>query len=122
MLGLVIKSSVAFCASYVVLSFQINNVSLFERLNQFTGPVGQNIQSALGESFDRTWEKTQELGGQLFTNSEPKAVQDHVDKTQSAIKKKLAPPAKHIKNTAESYLEDLRKEERDDLSRIISSD
>ncbi|MCO4755710.1 MAG: hypothetical protein KC478_14615 [Bacteriovoracaceae bacterium] len=119
MLGIVLKSSIAFSVSYIVLSFQVNNTYIFDHLNNITGPVGENIQMVLSKSFSQTWNTTKTYGKQMFTSSEPDSIEatieDSVDKTQSAIKRQIAP----VKKPVESYLEELRKEERDGLSRII---
>lgn len=123
MIGLIFKSTLGFCASYIVLSFQFNNVFLFEHINNLTGPVGENIQTALGDGVARTWEKTKDMSGQVFTNSEPQsAIEDEVAKTQSALKKGFKPAMERIKKPVESYLEELKSEERDGLSKLIESD
>lgn len=123
MIGILVKSTVAFCASYILLSFQFGGAYLFEHINNIAGPVGENIQKALGDSFSRSWDKTKEMGGQLINNSDPKqAVQDSVAKTQSAIEKTAKPAFKQVRRSAESYLEELRKEERDSLSKLIESE
>lgn len=121
MIGIIFKSTIAFCVSYIVLSFQFNNTYLFEHINSLTGPVGQNIQLALADGFAQTWSKTKEMSGQLFTNSEPEAIEDEVAKTQSSVKRVFAPAAKKITKPMETYLEELRKEERDSLSQIIEN-
>lgn len=121
MLGIFFKSTVAFCASYVLLSFQFNGIYLFEHLNDVTGPVGENIQIALSDSFSRTWGKTKEMSGQMFNNSAPKTVQDAVKKGQSAIQRNTDLYEHKAHNHRESYLEELRKEERDMLSKIIEN-
>lgn len=123
MIGILVKSTAAFCASYILMSFQINNTTVFEHINSVAGPVGSNIQKALGQSFSQTWDKTKDMGEKLIRNSDPKeAVEDAVVKTQSALGKSETTKKIRVKKPAESYLEELKKEERDGLSKLIESE
>lgn len=125
-----IKSLVIFCASYVFLSFQFNGSYLFDHLTRITGPVGQNAQEAIAEGIQGLWKNAKNTGAQFFNNSEPALTfEDEVAKKQSAIQKKAKRPATKKaqerpakkENFQEEYLEELRKEEADSLSRIIEN-
>ncbi|MBC77440.1 MAG: hypothetical protein CME64_15660 [Halobacteriovoraceae bacterium] len=123
MIGIIFKSTIAFSVSYILLSFQINDAYIFDHLNRITGPVGTNIQMVLSDSASHTWDKTKTYGKQVFNNSRPQdleaTIEDTVDKTQSALKKRLPKAQRFVKESQESFLEELRKEEKDGLSKII---
>lgn len=117
MISGIVKTVIVFCTSYIVLSFQFNDAYLFEHMTKVTGPVGENIQIALSDGFERTWLKTKAFASQLFTNSEPIfTLEDEVGKTQSAVQKE---EIQVIHNPPEHYLDELRREEREALSEII---
>ena len=123
MIGIIFKSTIAFSISYIFLSFQVNDSYVFDHLNRITGPVGTNIQMVLANSFSHTWSQTKDYGKQVFNNSSPQGldatIEDTVDKTQSALKKNFYKSTSANQETEKSYLEELRKEETDGLSRII---
>ncbi len=93
--------------------------------------MGQNAQEAIGDGLNNLWKRSKAFGVQLFNNSEPVlTLEDEVAKKQSAIQRKCQKPKAKTqfkdrpagkKNFKEEYLEELRKEEADSLSRIIEN-
>jgi hypothetical protein len=121
-IGFILKASIALTFSYIFLSFQINGKHLFDHINDFTGPVGENIQESLGVAVSNTWEKSKDVGGKLFTNSKPKIraiIQDSKRTISNKISEKKVQAEKKVE---EEFLEDLKKEEISHLDSIIENE
>ena len=87
------------------------------RLEKGGGSVAPHFMGAIVIAQMKTY------GKQVFNNSRPQdleaTIEDTVDKTQSALKKRLPKAQRFVKESQESFLEELRKEEKDGLSKII---
>lgn len=122
MLGFFFKATIALSISYVFLSFQVSGKYIFDHLNDFTGPLGENIQQSLGVALDNTWEKSKDVGSKLFTNSKPK-IRSFVKESSANLKESIKPIVKKEKKKVEKeFLEDLKKEEMSHLDKIIEKE
>lgn len=110
MFSMIIKFSIAFIASYVILSFQISHKPIFYHLSSLTGPLGGEIQSSLTKSAKRTYDKSKIIGESFFSNSEPK-INDKINSSRSS--KKIQ------KKNDELILEEIRREEIQKLDELI---
>ena len=122
MLGFFLKATIALSISYVFLSFQVSGKYIFDHLNDFTGPLGENIQQSLGVALDNTWEKSKDVGSKLFTNSKPK-IRNFVKESTTNLTESIKPIVKIEKKKVEKeFLEDLKKEEMSHLDKIIEKE
>jgi hypothetical protein len=122
LLGFFLKATIALTMSYVFLSFQVSGKYIFDHLNDFTGPLGENIQQSLGVALDNTWEKSKEVGSKLFTNSKPK-IRSFVQKSTDNLKESIKPIVKkETQKVEKEFLEDLKKEEMSHLDKIIDNE
>lgn len=122
MLGFFLKATIALSISYVFLSFQVSGKYIFDHLNDFTGPLGENIQQSLGGALDKTWEKSKDVGSKLFTNSKPK-IRSFVKESTTNLTESIKPIVKKEKKKVEKeFLEDLKKEEMSHLDKIIEKE
>jgi len=120
-ISLILKTSMALTLSYIVFSFQISGKYVFDHVTDFTGPLGENIQSSLGMAANNTWDKSKEVGSQLFTNSKPK-VEKLFNDSKKSITRAVAPKVqKAKKQVKEEFLEDLKQEEMSNLDKIIET-
>lgn len=116
MLSMTIKFSIAFILSFIILSVPFSKRPLFYHLSKLTGPIGGDIKQSISKSVKRSVDKSQELGSQLFSNSEPpKIFDDRIKSKQSSILKKRR---NRIKNT-HLIQEELHHNEKKDLDMLI---
>jgi len=117
MFSLVIKFSIAFVVSFVILSIPFSSKPLFYHLTKVTGPIGGDIKKSISKSVNRSMTKSKELGTQLFTNSEPpKVFDDRIKSKQSSILKKRR---QRLKENSHAH-EELRHSDVEALDKIIS--
>jgi hypothetical protein len=110
MISMFFKFSLAFVFSFVILSFKIDNRSIFYHVSEFTGPLGTEVQNSLGKSVKRSFSKTKKLGKGLFNNADPKYIKDSIKSQQSSL---------NSKKENELILEDIRKDEVKKLDELI---
>lgn len=104
MIKLIFKFSLTFIACFIILSFKVGEKQLFFHINEYTGPIGTDIQESITKSFERTFAKSKKL----FTNSEPE-LRDVVQSQKSGIIKRL------------DELEDLKEDEIKKLDELIEN-
>ena len=61
MIGIIFKSSLAFIVSFLLLSFHINNKSVFAHLTEVVGPVGKDVQKSLTKSVKRSMSQSSDI-------------------------------------------------------------
>ena len=90
MIWFTIKFFCAFIVSFLLLSINVSKKPLFYHLKDLVGPLGSDISESVSRSFDRTVDKSSDLGKSLFDNSAPKgnskALKAKRDKIQEDIK------------------------------------
>jgi hypothetical protein len=117
MISFVLKFSIAFVLSYVLLSVPFGNRPLFYHLTKITGPIGGDIHKSISKSVKRSVSKTKDLGTQLFEGSTPpKIFDDRVKRKQSAILRKRRERIKKSNHIQE----DLRHSEKASLDKLIN--
>ena len=77
-----------FVISFVILSFQVNQKTLFFHLTEFAGPLGKDVQRSLGKSVKRSLEKSKKIGTGFFENANPKILNDQIKSKQSSLSNK----------------------------------
>lgn len=110
MISLFFKFTMAFVISFILLSFNIKDQPIFYHITQFTGPLGNEVQNYFGKSVTRSFNKTKEMGRNLFENSRPTYLEDTIGKQQSSL---------HLTSGKELILEDIRKDEVKKLDELI---
>lgn len=113
-----IKSILAFCFSFFILTAQYQDRYLFDYLTEIVGPIGANVQTSVANSAQEGISQVKDYTKKLFINSEPKMAQDQenkVKKIKDAIKTKASSSVK----ATQDYLDDLKDDERHHLSEII---
>ncbi|MBD64018.1 MAG: hypothetical protein CME62_02345 [Halobacteriovoraceae bacterium] len=110
MIGIIFKSSLAFIVSFLLLSFHINNKSVFAHLTEVVGPVGKDVQKSLTKSVKRSMSQSSDIGREFFDNAEPKYM-DHVKSKRSSTNA----------NNGEMILEKLEQEDINELDKIINN-
>ena len=114
MISFILKSSIAFMISFIILSFQYNNRSLFSHLTNVFGPIGYEVQHAIGKSFSRSYKKSKELGQSMIKKSSP-VFSQKVQKLKSS-------QSARIKKTREKAMESLEEDEIRKLDDLIKDD
>ena len=118
MISFVLKFSIAFVVSYILLSVPFSNRPLFYHLTKITGPIGGDIQKSISKSVKRSVSKTKDLGTQLFESSTPpKVFDDRVKRKQSSI---LRNRRARIKNS-NKIQEELHHSEKRKLDQLIDT-
>lgn len=110
MISFFFKSTLAFVVSFLVLSFQINHKPLFHHISEITGPIGSEVQSSLKKSVKRSYQKSKEIGTELFSNSDPRYT-DEIKSRRSSTKFR--------NNKKEMVLEDLHQNDVKNLDKVI---
>lgn len=109
MISLLFKCTVAFVLSFVVLSFQVNNKPIFNHLVDITGPIGSEVQSSIHKSVKRSYQKSKEIGTELFSNSDPRYT-DEIKSRRSSTK---------FKKNHGMVLEELNQSDVKNLDKVI---
>lgn len=112
MITLVLKGSVAFLLSFIVLSFQINQKTIFIHMTELLGPLGEDVQRSLTKSVKRGFKKSKNIGSDFFENAEPR----YIDKVTSERSSEI------LKKGKETILEEIKREERQKLDELIKND
>lgn len=104
-----IRFSIYFTISFIILSIPINNSSLFEQIHQTTGPFTDDFVSMITNRVERTKDDLKEVGKKAFSNTSPK----HQDSVQS----RLSSSTKD--EILEKAQDDYTVEERESLLRVL---
>ena len=107
MLGMIFKFTVMFAVSFIILSFRVSDRPIFNHLSDMTGPLGSDVQNSFSRSVKRSIRKSKHL----FTNSDPRIIQDRINNSRSAGK---------IKRSKETILEDIKNDEVRRLDALIN--
>lgn len=117
MIWTAIKSTFAFTLSFLILSINVNNKTLFSHIYHFTGPLGQEIKDTLSNGFSRTFNKTKKYSQDLFLSSEPKgSAKDLQNKRAQILKNKIL---KEKRNRDMYVQEEIRHEDTQKLNKLI---
>jgi len=108
MIKMFFKFTIAFTVSFVILSFKVDGQPLFNHVTSFTGPLGTEVQSSLGKSVKKSFDKTKGF----FENADPKYLNDVVKNQQSSLTNS---------SDNEMILEDIRKDEVRKLDELINN-
>ncbi len=108
MISFLFKFSLAFIASFLILSFHIDKKPIFYHVSQFTGPLGTEVQDSIGKSVKRSLNKSKELSTNFFKNADPVYVKDSINSSRSATN-----------NDNELILEEIKRDEAKKLDELI---
>ena len=100
------KFTVAFFISFVVLSFNINQKTIFDHMTEIAGPLGNDVQRSLNKSVNRSISKSKKI----FKNADPKLVNDSIRSSQSSTSSG---------KIDELILEDIKRDEARKLDEMI---
>lgn len=109
MIGILFKCGIAFVVSFLILSFQVNQKTIFYHMTEFTGPLGEEVQKSLGKSVKRSFHKSKKLGEGFFKNADPKILGDTIRSSQSSLS-----------NSKGIILEEIKKDETRKLDELIN--
>lgn len=112
MIMMVLKGSVAFILSFIILSFQVNQKPIFIYMTELLGPLGTEIQQSFSKSVKRGFKKSSKIGKDLFENADPGII----DTISSERSSGAANRAK------EMILEEIKKEEKRKLDEMINKE
>ena len=110
MFGL-IKFAIGFVICFVILSFEVNNKTLFSHISEIAGPIGKEVQDSLKKSVKRSYNKTKDIGEEFFHNADPKYFDEIKSKRSSMSSKK----------SKDHILEEIHYEDAKKLDNIIDS-
>jgi hypothetical protein len=107
----IIKFTLTFIASFLILSIPIQNKQLFSHIHHAFEPFTNEFVRVVKRNGQRALKETSEIGKRAFSNTKPtdSAVKDKVSETQSSFKK------------AEIFHDDYTDEEKDLLLRVLES-
>ena len=108
MIGMIVKFSIAFIFSFILLSFQVNLKTIFNHLTEILGPVGVDVQESLKKSMKRGLNKSGDMSKEFFDNANPKFV-DEINSQRSSLNQK----------DEEIILEKLEREDIKELDKVI---
>jgi len=109
MISFLFKFSLTFVFCFVIMSFQVNNKTIFSHLSEITGPIGSDVQSSLQKSVKRSYKKSKEIGEEFFSNSDPKYI-DSINSKRSSTK---------VKNGHGMVLEQIQQDDMQELDEVI---
>lgn len=111
MFSFMLKFSITFLVSFVILSFQVNNKTIFAHLNEITGPIGQEVQSSIQKSVNRSYQKSKKISKEFLENSDPKYF-DSVNSSRSSTE---------FKKSHGMVLEQLENDDVQKLDKVIKN-
>jgi hypothetical protein len=92
-------SFLMFLSTYLLLSININNESVFNLLYRFTSPYSNELQTKIELMMEKSVDNTKEIGKKIFQNSSP-----------SLNKKTKAPVKDHLTEADKNDLKNLIEE------------
>jgi hypothetical protein len=109
-----IKFSIAFSLSYLLLTVPFAGKQLFWHLYDITGPIGGKVKTSLSKNIEKSYEKTKNLGQQFFKNSNPRMIVAPLNEKHKKILKERNRYKKDM------YIrEDIRHDDSQALNNII---
>ena len=109
-----IRFTIAFSLTFIILSIPWNKKTLFYHLSSVTAPMTNMVFNSITDNAKNTINKTKDISKDLFTKSKTTHT-DRVQKTNSAIRKEN----KYYKPYAEQVREEISHEDREQLNKII---
>lgn len=98
-----------FTATYLLLSIQVGNKPLFQRIYQMTAPATLAAQEFIGEMFGAGVSAGKKVGQKIFQNSLPKASSNSKARFPAQKAKGLSAPQENIPEAERRELNDLIK-------------
>ncbi len=85
-----IKFSIYFAVSFIILSFPVNNKTIFGHLNGYSRPYTDKIFNTITINAENLFNKGSDASKKLFTNTKPKNTKiDKVKMKRSSIRKDI---------------------------------
>lgn len=81
-----LKFTMTFVISFIILSFPINQRTIFHHITNQTRPYTSKIFSSLHKQLGNSIDETKKFGKKLFSNADPEDI-DKIDSISSANKK-----------------------------------
>ncbi|MEC7274992.1 MAG: hypothetical protein VXV96_01630 [Bdellovibrionota bacterium] len=107
----ILKFSIAFCFSFLLLSIPVQEKPLFYYLNTWAQPITEEVFSGSREALLDGVKKGKSFSTKIFNNTIPK--EDKISTKSSSVDKEEL--EEHLHNHSEDYT----MEERDMLQKII---
>ncbi len=113
----IIKFSLSFVASFLILSIPIGDKTLFQSLSTITAPYTQQVFQTVSQKSTEVVGVTKEASRKIFHNTKPELV-DQIKEQSSSVSKKAR---QEIREIQEVMAEEYTIEERQMLEQILKS-
>lgn len=113
----IIKFSISFVASFLILSIPIGDKTLFQSLSTITAPYTQQVFKVVSKNTTEVVVVTKEASKKIFHNTRPELV-DQIKEKSSSVSRKAR---REIQQIQEEMSEEYTIEERQMLEQVLKS-
>lgn len=113
----ILKFSISFVVSFLILSIPIGDKTLFQSLSAVTAPYTKQVFKVVTKNTNEVVGVTKEATHKIFHNTKPEMV-DQIKEKSSSVSRKVR---QEIKEVQEDLSEDYTIEERQMLEQVLKS-
>lgn len=107
----ILKFTISFVASFLILSIPIGKVTVFENLNKLTSPYTSKVFGIISKNSQEIVDVTRDASNKIFDNTKP-SITDQVKEKASSV-------SREAENLTEDLIEDYTTEERQLLESVL---
>jgi len=109
-----IKFSISFVVSFLILSIPVGERTLFQRMNSFTAPYTKQVFNIVSKNTNEVVGVTKEASQKLFDNTKP-AMVDQIKEKSSSVRRSAK------EEIQKDLSEDYTMEEKQLLEQVLKS-
>lgn len=107
----ILKFTISFVASFLILSIPVGKVTVFENLNKLTSPYTNKVFSIISKNSQEIAQVTKDASNKIFDNTKP-AITDQV-------KEKASSMSREAEDYKDELVEDYTTEEKQLLESVL---